>query len=732
MKKNLLLFVLAAFCFISTSNASHIAGMYITYEHTGTGNDYLFKVKYVRDCYSIAAPISVLIQHSSTTCALNFTSILNMTSSNLIPLNACSGIGTSACVGGSFMGFEEYHYEGIVNVPPCVDWVVSTDICCWSHDVTNIVNPDFYAMYVETRFDNLNFPGNSSPGFNTVPTNYYCVGNPSVRDYSAYDIDGDSLRYELVPLLTVPAMTVPMAPGLTFDQPISAFVPTYLDSLNGMLLFTASTIQIAAIGIKVSEYRNGILIGTVLVDDEVLVTSGIANPDTITGRVYIDYNLNGIYDIGDSAVSNVVLELSPANLYSTTVADGKYEFYTIDGIYDISVTNPILYTTALPASINVNTNGITSSNNTDFSLQLIPNSEDLEVHINALNNPIPGQNYSMQITCKNPGTTTQTNVTVTLNLASLLQYSSATPVPSNIAGNTLTWIIPSMGPFSNEDIFIHTTVDSTANIGASVNCTTTITPVVNDLTPNNNSDVLNDHVIASYDPNYKEVYPAGNIQLPSIVSQDWINYTIHFQNLGSAPAQIVRISDLLDLDLEFSSLELITSSFPCTMTLTNANELEFTFFGINLPAASVNEPASHGFVEYRIRPKATLLPGMYITNNAGIYFDFNAPVNTNLVQSLVVNNVGISESPASKDQISVYPNPASDYFTLELFSTDIRTIEIEIFNVIGSLVKKIDQKLSIGINQLTIPTTDLPSGAYFVSVQGNKGRVVSKLSVVRD
>jgi len=732
MKTKLLLLAIASLCFVTEVKSSHVAGLVITYQYTGTGNDYNVRLKYYNDCAGVAASAYWSMQISSVSCGLSINPNLPQISFSQVPVNACSVPGLTACQGGANLGYMEYIYEAVVSIPPCADWVASTSICCRNNGISNLINPDVYNSYVETRFDNLNFPGNSSPGFNTIPVKYYCAGVQSVKDYSAFDIDGDSLRYELVPVLNASSAPIPMAPGYTYDQPLASFIPTYLDSLNGMLLFTPSFLQLSTLGVKVSEFRNGMLIGTILIDDEIVVTSVIANPDTISGRVYIDYNTNGIYDLGDQAIANAIVELSPGNVFTTTAGNGKYDFYTSDGIFNISIPNTPLYTTLLPTSINVNTNGITFSGNNDFNLQIVPNSNDLEIYINNNGAPIPGQIYPINITYNNIGTTTQTNIAITLTLDSLLHFTSSLPVPAMIFGNSITWNFPTIPPFSTADITVICSVDTLATIGTPIYYSATITPIVNDLTPANNLDFINANIATSCDPNFKEVSPAGNIELPSIIAQDWLTYTIHFQNLGNAPAQMIRISDFLDTDLDFSSLEFITSSFPCAMTLSNPNELEFTFFGINLPAASVNEPASHGFVEYRIRPKASLVPGMYILNNAGIYFDFNAPVYTNLVQNLIVTPVGISENPVKRDQILVYPNPASENITLELFSSDSRNVQIEIYNLVGALVKKSEQKLISGLNQFPIGVSELPNGGYFISVNKSDGKIFSKFNIMRE
>ena len=48
--------VLALMMLPTTSRASHMAGMDLTYEYTGVANTYLLRLKYYRDCTGIPVP----------------------------------------------------------------------------------------------------------------------------------------------------------------------------------------------------------------------------------------------------------------------------------------------------------------------------------------------------------------------------------------------------------------------------------------------------------------------------------------------------------------------------------------------------------------------------------------------------------------------------------------------------------------------------------------------------
>ncbi|MBL7944234.1 MAG: T9SS type A sorting domain-containing protein, partial [Flavobacteriales bacterium] len=138
------------------------------------------------------------------------------------------------------------------------------------------------------------------------------------------------------------------------------------------------------------------------------------------------------------------------------------------------------------------------------------------------------------------------------------------------------------------------------------------------------------YVLCSYDPNAKYAYPAGFTDSHFITGDGPLDYTIVFQNTGSSVAQNVTLQDTLDTDLDFATLEILGASHDMNHVLDESTgELFFVFQNINLPDSTSNEPASHGYVHYRIWPDAGLAAGTQLNNTAWIYFDGNEPVITN-------------------------------------------------------------------------------------------------------
>jgi len=126
----------------------------------------------------------------------------------------------------------------------------------------------------------------------------------------------------------------------------------------------------------------------------------------------------------------------------------------------------------------------------------------------------------------------------------------------------------------------------------------------------------------------------------------------------------VVVKDELDPNLDITSIRPMSSSHSYNLTIEERT-LVFTFDNILLVDSVTKEPASHGFFSFTVDLKDNLPLGTVIENQAGIYFDFNPPIITNLV----VNT--ISELLTTDDLIpafesTIYPNPISQEAVLYL------------------------------------------------------------------
>jgi uncharacterized repeat protein (TIGR01451 family) len=138
-------------------------------------------------------------------------------------------------------------------------------------------------------------------------------------------------------------------------------------------------------------------------------------------------------------------------------------------------------------------------------------------------------------------------------------------------------------------------------------------------------------IIDSFDPNDKAVSPEGVTDQHYTPTGRALDYVVRFQNTGTAVAYEVVVVDTLSEHLDISTLRVGAVSHPYKLSVSGKGRpvLTFTFNNINLPDSNANEPASHGRIQFSIRPKAGLPEKTRVENFADIFFDYNEPIRTN-------------------------------------------------------------------------------------------------------
>ena len=198
-------------------------------------------------------------------------------------------------------------------------------------------------------------------------------------------------------------------------------------------------------------------------------------------------------------------------------------------------------------------------------------------------------------------------------------------------------------------------------------------------------------IIGSWDPNDKRGIPFGYGEDHFIERNTDIQYLIRFQNTGTDTAfNIVVLDTLTDL-LDLSSIRLGTASHDYEFNVLDEHVLEFRFNDVMLPDSFVNEPASNGFLTFTISQKNNLPLGSIIANSAAIYFDFNAPVITNLT----IHTIGENFLPITATHqllepgvsIAVFPNPIGSQAVFDLGKTDFKTGILQLYDLHGKLLR---------------------------------------------
>ena len=252
-------------------------------------SSYLVTLKFYRECGGIGAPNGDWESYSIDTYLDVFSPSTGLTASLALMETAnsgneitpiCPGYNTN-CNGGWIPGMQEYIYEGILMLPSqLTDWTILASICCRNPGITN-AQIGGNSICVTAIINNTASVGcNNSPTFSQKPVPFLCAGQTYCYNNGATDAEGDSLVYNLVSPLNNHMgggfMSNNPVPVVYFS-PYSASNPiagtTMFDPVTGNVCMTPNQIQVTIMAIRVDEYRNGMLIGSVRRDIQVTVLS---------------------------------------------------------------------------------------------------------------------------------------------------------------------------------------------------------------------------------------------------------------------------------------------------------------------------------------------------------------------------------------------------------------------------------------------------------------------------
>ncbi|MES2410358.1 MAG: T9SS type A sorting domain-containing protein, partial [Bacteroidota bacterium] len=394
-----------------------------------------------------------------------------------------------------------------------------------------------------------------------------------------------------------------------------------------------------------------------------------------------------------------------------------YTFYTQAGSFVIApaVENPTWFTFS-PASVTipfVNNNNNTVTQN--FCLAANGTHPDVEIVIAPISPARPGFNAIYQVVYKNKGNQTLSgNVTFGYNDA-VLNFVSTSVTPNAQSTGSLSYDYTNLLPFENRSVYITLHVNAptdipAVNIGDVLNFTAIANPIAGDDNPSDNTFQYNQTVVGSFDPNDITCIE-GNLVPPAEIG-NYLHYIINFENTGTADAENIVVRDAIDTaQFDVSSLQVLNSSAPMTAKLTG-NVAEFIFPNINLHSGG------HGNILIKVKSKNTLVQGNTVSKRANIYFDYNAPIDTNLEDTTfqALSNPDF-EADAS---ILVYPNPTKGNVNIVC---DNSINSVQLYDIQGRLL----QTSLVNENQTMIDISSQSNGIYFVKVISDEGFLVQKL-----
>lgn len=389
---------------------------------------------------------------------------------------------------------------------------------------------------------------------------------------------------------------------------------------------------------------------SVVIDD---LGNGCAN---VNGPVFIDGNANCTWQFNENRIPQAIVEFTPGPYYATSNAISGYSTNLPLGTYNHTVIHPGAQQEC-PGPFTL-TGGQSSVTRSIGCSSLFP----LDAQVTGCNGPArPGFQLLYGLNLRNNTAANAGASTLTFTFDPVLSFVSSSPTPSSVVGNTVTWNLTGIGAYAstNRSVYLQVPPDI-GLIGTMLTAIATVSTANTDAQPANNTWTSQHLITAAYDPNDKQALTSsGQSDDVYFIDMDhWIDYTIRFQNTGTDTAFNVVVTDTLPATLDPATIEVGAASHTMNWNLTGHGILRFNFPNILLPDSNVNEPRSHGFVSFRIRPRLPLLPGTEIENIANIYFDFNPPVIT--APSVLVAEFSTGMDGRAGSPMLLSPNPASD------------------------------------------------------------------------
>ncbi len=518
--------------------------------------------------------------------------------------------------------------------------------------------------------------------------------------------------------------TVPLTGGGNFRAYLaeidsSGQVTTVISGSSSASSVIASSLTFSGNGIYLSgsAFGNMNMAGLSSFVSESFLVKIAGNSNAISGKVFQDVNNNALMDVAEVGLPNVLLQLTNGSFQSLSANNGHYEVYANSGTYSVNIPNiPLYHSLSTPSTQNATFVGLGNVDSLNhFGLIPIPNMPDLRVTITPITAPKAGYVLAYMLSYKNVGTVAQ-NATVLFTPPTGINFLSASPSPTLQIANNVEWQLGILQPGQQGDVYVQFNIPVGTSIGFPLASQVQITPILGDLTANDNVSVNQIQVVGPYDPNIKLV---DKDTLYNVSTADWLEYTVHFQNVGNDTAYNVVIIDTLSSFLDLGSFEVIAMSHQPLEVNFDGQIMTLRFNQIMLPDSSTNQVGSNGFVKFRLRHPASLPFLTEINNFVDIYFDFNDPIRTNTATTIHLDS-SLSQIVVveQKDDLVIFPNPTSADLTIKLAKSMNETKQV----ILTDLSGRVHLEEIMIEQEITINTSSLKPGFYIVQLKSGSSQ----------
>lgn len=360
---------------------------------------------------------------------------------------------------------------------------------------------------------------------------------------------------------------------------------------------------------------------------------------TILGTLFNDFNGNNIFDGNDFYLEDFEVEFQPSGISTTTGSLGVFSQMLDSGTVQ-TLTIPIAMQNDWSFSVPQTPINLIYFNQDTFELGVIgikPTDKTLASFTATFPSTLArSRNAECKIQLNNEGNT-DLNGTLQVDISGqqlfrkFIYPANHTETELNDSTVRYTFDVTDLAPLQN--LLTGYTLFSQAPTGSRIRINYNYTDD-SGYTISGSSEI---QIVAPLDPNYIAV-DHTRITPQFVTEQNRLNYTVHFQNLGSSPAENVIITQNLPGTLRSNSIQITSASDEVTLISQAQSQdtiLEWHFNGINLSSAGADSIGSLGYISFSVLPYEIQMKDT-IRLDAEIYFDSEDPVATNFALTSLI------------------------------------------------------------------------------------------------
>jgi plastocyanin len=199
----------------------------------------------------------------------------------------------------------------------------------------------------------------------------------------------------------------------------------------------------------------------------------------------------------------------------------------------------------------------------------------------------------------------------------------------------------------------------------------------------------------------------------------------------------ILLFSILAISMKATSYTVTISGFaysPATLTVSVGDIVTISASGTH-PLAEVSQTT------WNANGTATVSTGFgnkssdytfTITSATNIYYVCTNHVSMGMKGMITVSTVGVKEQNDLISNISIFPNPAKDKFSVKFNSTESGNVTAKLYSVCGQEVESLvaNKEFGAGVTTLNFDLqNNIPAGIYFVQLNYNSKKVIRKLII---